>query len=168
MKIFKIIKIGLGVAASCFILLSCEKGIPDQVRNEDTDFSNKTIVQVYVATVNASRNYIYVDGGPLTGAPLASGSLFPSSGNGVNIKAGLRSFLIKDTAAVTTQLPLSFAENMPVATHQTIFMYDTITKPKQKTVLDNIVIPTDTSCRIRFANSSSSRSVAPSVRTESV
>jgi hypothetical protein len=31
-------------------------------------------------------------------------------------------------------------------------MYDTITSPKQKTVIDNIVTPQDTSMRIRFAN----------------
>lgn len=41
---------------------------------------------------------------------------------------------------------------MEVSSHQTIFVYDTITSPKQKTVIDNIVEPTDTTSRIRFAN----------------
>jgi len=34
----------------------------------------------------------------------------------------------------------------------TIFTYDTITSTKQATVLNNIVVPTDTSSRLRFAN----------------
>ena len=163
MKILKIITISLGVVASSFIYISCSKGAPDKISDVDTDFSNKTLAQIIVTTVNATRNYVYVDGVPVTGAPLISGSIFPSSGYGFNINGGVKSFLVKDTLPATTQVPFTFAENFQVSTHQTIFLYDTITTPKQKTVLDNIIVPADTSCRIRFANFIYNPSAVPAV-----
>ncbi len=152
MKLFKIIIISLGAVTVSYLYISCAKTNPEKISAVETDFTNKTVVQVVVTTVNATRNYVYIDGAPVTGAPLVSGSIFPSTSYGFNINGGLRAFLVKDTLPAATQLPLSFAENMAVGTHQTIFMYDTITTPKQKTVLDNIVIPADTTSRLRFAN----------------
>ena len=156
MKILKIIIIGLGVVAASSIYISCAKTAPEKLSAVDTDFSNKAIVQVFQATVNATRNYVYVDAAPVTGALLSSGSIFPSSGNGFSLNGGVRAFLVSDTQVtktpVTTQIPLSFAENMQTGKHYTIFLYDTITTPKQKTVQDNIVIPADTTVRLRFAN----------------
>ena len=41
---------------------------------------------------------------------------------------------------------------MQFGKNYTVFMYDTITTPKQKTVETKIVIPTDSTYRLRFAN----------------
>lgn len=152
MKLFKINLAITGFAAAMLSLASCTKNSDSKI-SYSTDISNKSLVRVYVATVNANRNYIYVDGQVLNGSALISGSMFPSSGIFASgIAPGLRAFLIRDTAAVTTQVPLTFATNMQVGKNYSIFLYDTITSPKQKTVETKFEIPADTTSRIRFAN----------------
>jgi hypothetical protein len=158
-----IIKIAIvPMLVSGLLLQSCKKQ-KDMVVTEQTDFTNSAVAQVYVATVNASRNYVYVDGNPVSGALLTSGALFPASGPGFKVSPGIKAFLVRDTLTATTQVPLSFAENMQFGKHYTVFMYDTITAPKQKTVEDNIVAITDTSARIRFANFVFSKVEIPAV-----
>lgn len=168
MKIIKIISISLGVVITSYLTLSCAKTSPEKLAAVNTDFNNKAVVQVFVATVNATRNYVYVDANPVTGALLSSGSVFPSQGNGFNVNGGVRAFLVADTQVnktpVTTQVPLSFAENLTAGKHFTVFIYDTITTPKQLIVQDNIYKPADTgSCRLRFANFIYNPSAVPNV-----
>ena len=135
-----------------FMLQACIKE-PSTSLTTQNDFSNSSLIRVFIATVNANRNYIYMDGKPLNGSALTSGGMFPAAGiYASNIPPGVNGFLVRDTLAATTQIPLSFAENMQVNKNYTIFMYDTITTPKQKTVETRYVVPADTSCRIRFAN----------------
>ena len=135
-----------------FFMQSCTKQAPSQLTTQDA-FPNNSLIRVYVATVNADRNYVYVDGKPLNGAKLISGALFPATGvYASSISPGLKNFLVRDTLTAATQVQLSFAENMQVNKYYTVFLYDSINAPKQKTVPTNIVIPADTSARIRFAN----------------
>jgi hypothetical protein len=62
-------------------LTACTKQNADTGRAaEEMNFSNSSLVQVYMAIVGATKNYVYVDGNAYTGAALSSGSLFPSSG----------------------------------------------------------------------------------------
>ena len=151
MKSVKLYALGLIGLLSIGLAISCTKSF-DEKTTQQKDFNGSTIVQVVNTIVNASRNYVYVDGVPVNGAPMISGSIFPTTGYGFSIPPGIRAFLIRDTLGATTQVPLSFAENLAAGRHHTIFIYDTITSPKQKTVQDNIVIPTDTTARLRFAN----------------
>ena len=71
--------------------------------------------------------------------------------------------MIRDTLTATTQTPLSFAQNMDVGKNYTIFMYDTINAAKQKTVETKIVVPGDTTARLRFANFIFSKNAVPAV-----
>ena len=153
------------IAITFLIIQSCAKQEAKLVAQQQKNFSNSSLVQVYVATVNASRNYIYVDAAPITGATLSSGSVFPPGAAAIaaSIPSGLRAFLVRDTLAAATQMPLSFAENMQNGKFHTIFLYDTITTPKQKTVQTNIEIPSDTTARIRFANFVYSATAVPAV-----
>ncbi len=131
---------------------SCTKEAPSSFTTQE-DFTNNTLIRVYVATVNADRNYVSVDGKPLNGAKLITGGVFPASGvYASSVSPGLKNFVVRDTLTASTQVPLSFAENMLVNKYYTVFLYDSINAPKQKTVATNIVIPADTSARIRFAN----------------
>ena len=145
-KLTAIPLIGLGLAFQ-----SCVKSI-DSKAPENSNFGNSAIAQVYIATVNASRNYVYIDGSVVNGSVMTSGSLFPSASYGFKVSPGIKAFLVRDTLSATTQVPLSFAENMQFGKNYTVFMYDTITSPLQKTVQTNIVIPSDTTARLRFAN----------------
>lgn len=152
MKSIKIKVLGISCSLAIAVsMLSCTKSF-DEKTTQHTDFSNSSFMQVYMATVGATRNYVYVNGKPVTGAALTLGTVFPSIGYAANVTAGVKSFLVRDTLTTSTQMPLSFAQNFDVSKNYTIFMYDTTTSPKQKTVETKIVIPSDTSARIRFAN----------------
>src|SRR6185295_9415023 len=71
---------------------------------------------------------------------------------GAAIVGGLKQCLIKDTLSASTQPQISFAESIQAGKSYTIFMYDTFTVIKQKTVETIIQIPADTTARVRFAN----------------
>jgi hypothetical protein len=141
----------LGLLLTGSIISSCTKSFDEKISLQ-YDFSNSALVQVFLAVTNASRNYVYVDAQPVNGASLATGSVFPSTGPGFNVSGGVRNFVVRDTITGTTQVALSFAQNFQAGQRYTVFVYDTITSPKQKTVQTNIVIPSDTTCRIRFGN----------------
>lgn len=151
MKLFKIIISGLAVVALSSVYTSCKRELP-QIAAITTDFSSSASVQVFSATVKAQRNYVYVDGVPVSGATVGYGGVFPGTAYSFWVNAGSRSVLIKDTAIATTQVPLTFSQAFDAGKSYTVFTYDTITSVKQLTVLNTIVVPKDTSSRLRFAN----------------
>jgi hypothetical protein len=163
MKLLKLIYINAGIVLFSLCYLSCENDETVLVADIQTDFSNKAQVQVYNAIVGATRNYVYVDAAAVMGASFAYGGVFPVTPSNFSVKEGLRSFLVRDTATVTTQVPLSFGEVLMGKSYYTIFLYDTITSPKQKTVSNSIVIPSDTTSRVRFASFAYSPNAIPAL-----
>ncbi|MBS1511764.1 MAG: DUF4397 domain-containing protein [Bacteroidetes bacterium] len=141
---------GLLLAVSA-IAVSCKREVP-QLAPIQTNFSNNASIQVFSATLKATRNYVYVDNVPVSGAALAQGGVFPGTAFSFMVPSGVRNLLIKDTLSTSTQVPLSFSQAFDGGKNYTIFTYDTITSIKQVTVLDNIVVPSDTAARLRFAN----------------
>jgi hypothetical protein len=135
------------------VLLACSKNIKDTTPRQD-DFTNSAAVKVYNAALATARNFIYVDDVVVNGASMATGGAFPSGANnyGFLIKPGSRNFLVKDTASTTIQVPLTFSENIEAGKIYTIFLYDTVTSVKKKTVTTEVVIPGDTTARVRLAN----------------
>lgn len=170
MKLLKIIIIGLVAVAVSSFYMSCTKSKLIRVAAIDNDFSNKSFVQVYNAALGTSRNYIYVDASAVTGAALAFGGTFPSASAPGNfaITSGFREFLIKDTLSTSTQPQMSFGETLQASNNYTIFMYDTVNAVKKKTVVNSIIIPLDTSSRLRFANFAYSPNAIPAVDIFSV
>lgn len=168
MKLTTILTTCSSVIVTALLVVSCVKETGKEVALEQTDYSSKAFVQVYNGTLNSARNHIYVDGARVTGTPLAYAATFPATPSLFAITSGFRPFLIIDTLVTTTQLPMSFAENLQATANYTIFMYDTLTSPKQKIVQNNIIIPTDTTARIRFANFIFSRTAVPNVDIFSV
>jgi hypothetical protein len=163
MKSLRIYAVGIdSVVLAGALGISCKKSFDEKVPglygNENT-----SILQVYMAIVGPARNYVYVDSKPVNGASMVWGSVFPTTGYGFTVPGGVRAFLVKDTATSSTQVPLSFAENLQAGKNYTVFVYDTTTAPKQKTVETPIVVPSDTSARIRFANFIYSTSAIPPV-----
>ncbi|MEO6611421.1 MAG: hypothetical protein ABIT05_04790 [Chitinophagaceae bacterium] len=144
---------GLLCLLTVLFFTSCEKSF-DTRRKEQTNLNGSTIAQVHIAMAGAALvgtagNQLMVDANQITGAALISGSVFPSTGYGFVLAPGIRGFTLTGPAP---QPLITFAENMQAGKHHTIFIYDTITSPKQKTVVDNIIIPADTTARLRFAN----------------
>lgn len=155
MKVTTIITAFSAVIASALLAVSCIKETGKEVAKEQNDFSNKTFVQVFNSSINTTaRNYVYVDGNAVNGASIAYAASFPATSTPANfsVTSGGRVFLIRDTLIGSVQPPMSFAENFDAGKYYTIFMYDTSTLVKQKTVLNNIIIPSDTTARLRFAN----------------
>jgi hypothetical protein len=151
MKFLNKIILMFWVMAISILYMSCSRETP-HIAPAENGLSNAATAQVFNATVKAARNYVYVDGVPVSGIVFAYGGVFPGTAFGFKVNPGSRSFTIKDTLPATTQAPLTFTQNMDAGKSYTIFTYDTITSPKQATVLNNIVVPTDTSSRLRFAN----------------
>ncbi|MBS1755680.1 MAG: DUF4397 domain-containing protein [Bacteroidetes bacterium] len=151
MKHLKVIILSLGVAAMSLSYSSCSKERP-HLDNANSNIGNFAKVQVYSATVKAAKNYVYVDGTSVSGVVFGYSAVFPSVANSFLVENGTRSITIKDTTPTTLQTPITFSQNFDAGKSYTIFTYDTILSAKQITVQNNIVIPTDTTCRIRFAN----------------
>lgn len=169
MKVTTILQTCSAVIASALLAVSCVKETGKEVALEQYDYSNKAFVQVYNGTLTSTRNYIYVDGTPVNGASLNYGATFPSTPSNFAITSGLRAFLIRDTSStILVQPPMSFGENFQANANYTIFMYDTVNAVKQKTVTNSIVIPSDTTSRIRFANFAYSPFTIPAVDIFSV
>lgn len=162
MNLKNIIKSGMALLLGTVLITACKKTFDEKV-SQVRDFSTSSMVQVYNGTVSASRNFIYVDTKPINGSSLTFGGVFPGTGYGFNVPSGSSSFLIKDTLSTATQSPLNFTPTLEAGKKYTIFMYDTITAAKQKTVETEIVVPADTSSRIRFANFVFSQGAVPAV-----
>lgn len=169
MKVTTIITTCNVVIVSALLAVSCVKQTGKEVALEQTDYSNKAFVQVYNGTLTSARNYVYVDGNAVTGAALAYAATFPSTPSNFAVTSGFRAFLIRDTSStILVQPPMSFAENFEANKNYTIFMYDSVTTPKQKTVMNGIIFPDDTTTRIRFANFIFTKTAVPNVDLFSV
>lgn len=150
-KLSRFTLIAVAITASTLLLQSCQKSFDKKLAADYYTGTGSTI-QVFVGTVGASRNYIYVDGQPVNGSALSTGNLFPGTGFGYSVKSGLRNMMVRDTLSTTRQANLVFAQNFDIGNNYMIFTFDTITAPKQKTVRTPITVPSDTTCRVRFAN----------------
>ncbi len=131
---------------------SCKKDMTDNSPLA-YNLSNKAHIQWFNATVNSSRNYIYVNGQAVNGATVAFGTVFPSSAYSFAIYSGTNGITIKDTAAVTTQLPMNFVHDFRPGKSYTIFTYDLATAPKRLIVENtNVVYPQENIAKVRFIN----------------
>ncbi len=162
MKLTRLIILSLGILTVSTLCLSCTKTTP-KVAGTDADLTNTTLIQIFNSTVRSTRNYVYVDGAAVSGSAFAFGGVFPATAYAFKVAPGLRSFLIRDTLNSSTQVPLVFSENLELGKSYTIFTYDSLTNPKQATILNDIEVPSDTTARLRFANFIYNTSALPNV-----
>lgn len=162
MKFFQLNIFRWSLVITFFVFSSCKREIP-QLTAKETDISNGATLQVFNATVKSVRNYVYVDGKAVSGAVFASGGVFPNTAYGIKLSSGMHSITIKDTTLPTTQAPLTYSQLFDAGKSYTTFTYDTSTNTKQITVVNNIVVPTDTSSRLRLANFIYNASAIPNV-----
>ena len=162
MKFYKIISITSVLLLIGMFYSGCEKTIPI-TGTPTTNFNSTSFVQIFNGTVKATRNYAYVDATPVSGVTFSAGGVFPATAFAFNVQSGSRNFLIKDTLVTTTQAPLNFTENVEGSKSYTIFMYDTITSPKEVMIANTIEVPTDSTSRLRFANIIYNSAAVPNV-----
>ena len=151
MKFFKSIIGILGVASLSTIYISCTKETP-AIATVKSNLGTTATVQVFDATLKSTRNFIWVNEKLVSGSGLAFGGVYPGTGYAFNVPSGLTRILIKDTLVTSTQPPLFFTPTLTTGKNYTIFMYDTLNNPKELLVENKIVIPTDTTARLRFGN----------------
>ncbi len=132
--------------------MSCEKKLESVLDTLTVASDSLAFVQVFNTTLSSNRNYVSLDGKSVSGVTFAFGGLYPSTAMGLGVAPGNRNVLIRDTLITTTQPPLSFNEDFQAGKLYTIFTYDTVTAIKKLTVSSNIVIPADTSARLRFGS----------------
>lgn len=141
---------GLILLAGVLVLGACKKEF-NKVITDNTD-PDKSYFRLYNAALSTTRNYVYVNNVQVTGAAVAYAGLFPSTGYYTAVVPGGNQILIKDTLVTSTQNPISFSAVFEKGKRYTVFTYDTLATVKYKMVFDDIVVPTDTTSRVRFAN----------------
>jgi hypothetical protein len=148
---------GLIMSSAVVLLMACTKTIKDSTPLVN-DFNNLARVQVYNATLSTQRNLVYADGKPLSATPMvytqttSTNAAFTGSGVVYGLPPGTSTFMIRDTSSTATQPPLVFSYTLQGNASYTIFTYDSVNTIKQVTVKNNIVIPSDSTARLRFAN----------------
>src|SRR5574338_257709 len=145
MNFNKIIRNGCGMMAAALMLASCTKDNGNTTRaNEMKDFGNLARVQIYNAALGTARTFAYADAERLNGAAfIYSTSAHTGSGLTYAVMPGLRAFVVRDTLGSSIQPQLSFAEDFQANKNYTIFLYDTMSAIKQKTVMTDIVKTND-------------------------
>ena len=157
-NIISLTLLGFGMA----VTFSCQKKV-ETLFPEEKNLNDRAFVKVYLGTVSATRNYVYVDGAPITGAGLATGGIFPSTGYASALTAGARNFIIRDTLATSKQIPLTFTSTLEAKKNYTIFLYDTITSPKQLTVETPLNLVGKSTAPVRFVNIIYAKTSVPAV-----
>jgi hypothetical protein len=165
MKILSYVSI-ICFAAIIFIACKKDNSITFPV---NANLSEKAKVQYYNASINSSRNYVYVDGKPVNGAAITyAAPLFPASAYGFAVDPGMHYVVLRDTLTATTQPWVTYTQTFDAGKHYTIFAYDTVNKAKYMIVPTNIEVPADTTSRVRFAHLSHSHTPVPAVDVYSV
>jgi hypothetical protein len=146
-------------------LASCKKDFTDTTSLTQVDPSDKAFVKVISATTGATRNFVYLPTPtsfvPLSGSLLSYGGTLPTGNSYFQVQEGQNSIFIRDTLSTSTQVPIFTVGNFDRGKYYTLFTFDTATSIRTKLVADNLVVPTDTTARVRFANFVRSASAIP-------
>jgi len=153
MKLFRYI-VSASVLGSVLFLVACKKETKfHSVIDEETPSNDKAQIKVINAAVGTNRNYVYVDGSPVSGVTFLDGGAFPANNYYANVYTGVHAIMVKDTLSTGPQTPVTVTSTFYPRQRYTIFMYDSTKSIKAKLVEDMLVVPADTSvAMVRFAN----------------
>lgn len=159
--------------ALILLCAACEKDYQGRLVTQPTLLStnDKASLQFYNATLNSIRTYVFVDNIQVSGTATgyAASSLYPStSPSDMTLTPGSRSITVRDTFPTTTQTAVTVTGNFEAGANYTLFSHDTLSSTKAFIVKDNIVIPADSTARVRFANVIFSATAVPNVDIFSV
>jgi len=162
------------VCIAAFLLCTaCEKDYQGRLVTQPTllTTTDKASLQFYNATLNSVRTYVFVDNVLVSGTATSysTSSLYPStSPSDMTLTPGSRSITVRDTFPTTTQTQVTVTGNFEAGASYTLFSHDTLSSAKAFVVKDNIVVPADTTARVRFANLIYSATAVPNVDIFSV
>lgn len=162
------------LAGTCLLaFVACEKDYAGRVNIQPNllPSSGQASLQYYNGTLNSVRTYVYIDNILVSGTATtySTSPLYPgTSPSYMIVSPGAKTITIKDTLATTTQPSVSVSGNLDAGANYTVFSYDTLNKAKAFLVKDNIVVPTDTTSRVRFVNLIYSATAVPNVDIFSV
>ena len=157
-------KIYLSIVTLVSLAVCCSKDYPVTATNTPLA-TDKAYVKVVSATLSAARNYVYSNTIPLSGNALVYGGNFPANSSAYSVVyTSFNNLTVKDTSAITTQLPITFLAPLEGGKYYSLFTFDTITATKYKFVEDKLSfnLP-DTAARVRFANLIFSTTPIPNV-----
>jgi hypothetical protein len=158
--------ITFSMIAVVLLTTACQKKTRDITPQRDP--SRLVYMQWFNATVNAARNFTYVNGMQINGTSMTYGSVFPGTAYAFAFNDGYTGIIVKDTLTTATQLPINFTEFLTAGKNYTLFTYDTTTTAKKMLVDNNLEVLTDGTSRIRFANFIYSPLAVPNVDVFSV
>lgn len=148
---------------STLFFTACSRDIYD-TQIKESDLSSYAQGQFINLSIASNRSAIYVNNDVLNYATIAYRGQFPTLPNtSFIIKSGVQTLTIRDTLATAVQPRLSFTYDFTPASYYTIFLYDTVNQAKQLIVPTKIVIPSDTTARVRFAHFSYLPGAAPAI-----
>lgn len=164
MKLFRYI-VSASVLGAIFFLVACKKETKfHSVIDVQYPSNAKAQIKVINAAVGTNRNYVYVDGKPVSGVTFPDGGAFPANNYYADIFRGVHAVMIKDTLTTGPQTPVTVTSDFKPQGNYTIFMYDSTKSIKAKLVEDKLVIPADTGfAMIRFGNFAYSSTPIPNL-----
>lgn len=150
-------------AGGVLFFTACSRDIYD-TQEKESDLSKYAQAQFINLSIASNRSAIYVNDKILNYATIAYRGQFPTLPNtSFIVNSGVQALMIKDTLATAVQPRLNFNFDFAAKTYYTIFLYDTVNQAKQIIVPTNIVIPNDTTARVRFAHFSYLPGSAPAI-----
>lgn len=138
-----------------FVIACSKRDVSDVATLKTLDQNNSGYLKLISASTGSVKNYVYVDNAfnILNGGALLNyAGTVPAGSSYFSMKAGSRNLIIKDTTPITTQPVLNFDHYFEPGKFYSLFTYDSALTIKFKMVTDPIVVVTDTTARLRFAN----------------
>ncbi len=143
----------------------CSKEFNDPTLRND-DLGGMATVKVYNFAMGTVRNNVFIDGvrQMRTAFAYAANSPAHSGDLGFALNPGVRSIIIRDTLATSTQPVLNFSIDAKAGKSYSVFMYDTLATSKQIFTENNFTLPTGGQSSYRFANFVYSKTMLPPVK----
>lgn len=138
-----------------FVIGCSKRDVSDVATLKTLDQNNSGYLKLISASTGSVRNYVFIDNAYNLlngGALLSYATCVPAGSSYYSMKAGSRNLIIRDTATITTQPVLNFDHYFEPGKFYSLFTYDSAFTIKFKMVADPVVVVSDTTARLRFAN----------------
>lgn len=134
-----------------FACVACEREF-DETIVENNDLNGSALYKVFNLSPGSKGTMVYVNDSVRSGAALAYGLTFPSSGTGFTLAGGTRNITVRDTFSSTIQPPINESVTVENGRRYYLFLYDTVNAIKRAILASEAGRPLDTSALLSFGN----------------